>query len=182
MSNLRLRELTVDDESWFAGAHEQMKFEGFTFGRGYDVNEPWQSYLTRLNEYRLGPVGEWVPMTFLVADAGGTLVGRTSIRHRLNDFPAHEGGHIGVGVVPDQRRRGYATEILRLSLVVARDVGVEGKLGGQAAVRGVGVARALVNCDDHNVGSATVIERCGGVLDSVVTSSDGGLVRRYWIG
>jgi predicted acetyltransferase len=167
VSNLRLRELTVDDESWFAGAHEQMKFEGFTFGRGYDVNEPWQSYLTRLNEYRLGPVGEWVPMTFLVADAGGTLVGRTSIRHRLNDFPAHEGGHIGVGVVPDQRRRGYATEILRLSLVVAR---------------GGGVARALVNCDDHNVGSATVIERCGGVLDSVVTSSDGGLVRRYWIG
>jgi predicted acetyltransferase len=141
VSNLRLRELTVDDESWFAGAHEQMKFEGFTFGRGYDVNEPWQSYLTRLNEYRLGPVGEWVPMTFLVADAGGTLVGRTSIRHRLNDFPAHEGGHIDVGV-----------------------------------------ARALVNCDDHNVGSATVIERCGGVLDSVVTSSDGGLVRRYWIG
>jgi predicted acetyltransferase len=167
VSTLRLRELTVDDESWFAGAHEQMKLEGFTFGLGYDVTEPWQSYLTRLDEYRLGPFGEWVPMTFLVADVDGTLVGRTSIRHRLNEFLAHEGGHIGFGVVANHRGNGYATEILRLSVAVARDVGVE---------------RALVTCDDNNVGSTTIIERCGGVFDSVVTSSQGGLVRRYWIG
>jgi predicted acetyltransferase len=166
VSTLQLRALTVDDESWFTAAHEQMMIEGFTFGLGFDVNEPWRSYLTRLDEYQLGQVGEWVPMTFLVADVDGHLVGRTSIRHRLNEFLAHEGGHIGYGVVPDQRRKGYATEILRLSLAVARDVGVQ---------------RALVTCDDDNVGSATVIERCGGQYDSVVTSSDGSLVRRYWI-
>ena len=61
-----------------------------------------------------------VPSTFLVADVGGVIVGRTSIRHELNEFLAREGGHIGYGVLAEHRRRGYATEILRHSLVVAR--------------------------------------------------------------
>jgi predicted acetyltransferase len=47
-----------------------------------------------------------VPGTFLVAAVGGTIVGRISIRHELNDFLAHEGGHIGYGVLPRYRRRG----------------------------------------------------------------------------
>jgi predicted acetyltransferase len=47
--------------------------------------------------------------------------------------------------------------------------------------RSLGVERALVTCDDANVGSATVIERCGGVLDGVVTASGGNRIRRYWI-
>ena len=36
-----------------------------------------------------------VPATFLVADVDGVLVGRTSIRHELDEFLAREGGHIG---------------------------------------------------------------------------------------
>jgi predicted acetyltransferase len=75
-------------------------------------------------------------------------------------------GHIGYGVLAEHRRRGYATEMLRQSLVVARAVGVD---------------RVLVTCDHDNVGSATVIERCGGVLHSVIDCEDGVPKRRYWI-
>ena len=107
-----------------------------------------------------------VPSTFLVADVGGQIVGRSSIRHELNEFLAREGGHIGYGVLADHRRRGYATEILRMSLVIARSLGVD---------------RVLVTCDDDNVGSVTVIERCGGVFDSLVECDDGPPKRRYWI-
>jgi predicted acetyltransferase len=48
--------------------------------------------------------------------------------------------------------------------------------------RALGVTDVLVTCDDDNVGSASVIERCGGTLDSIV-DRDGGAtaVRRYWI-
>jgi predicted acetyltransferase len=44
-----------------------------------------------------------------------------------------------------------------------------------------GIDRALVTCDDNNVGSARVIESCGGVLENVMDVGDGLLRRRYWI-
>lgn len=166
---LRLRPPTLDDEPAFRAAHEVMAAERFTFGLGYDPALPWAGYLDGLRAQRCGdvPPGGRVPATFLVADVGGEIVGRASIRHTLDELLAHEGGHIGYCVLPRHRRRGHATEILRQSLVVAR---------------AEGVGRVLVTCDDGNAGSATVIERCGGVLESVVTARDGDAVRRYWVG
>jgi predicted acetyltransferase len=165
---LRLRPPLPADEAAFLAAHEAMACEDFAFGLGFEPGQPWQDYLARLERQRCGidlPPG-LVPATFLVADVDGHLVGRSSIRHELNDFLRREGGHIGYGVLPEHRRRGYATEILRQSLVVARALGVD---------------RVLVTCDHDNIGSATVIERCGGVLHSVIDVEDGSPKRRYWI-
>ena len=48
--------------------------------------------------------------------------------------------------------------------------------------RAVGVERVPVTCDDDNAGSITVIERCGGRLDSVIRSEPSvPLTRRYWL-
>jgi predicted acetyltransferase len=165
---LRLRPPGFDDEAAFVAAHAAMANEGFKFGIGYEPGCSWSGYLRRLDGQRRGtcvPDGH-VPMTFLVADVAGCLIGRTSIRHELNDRLRCEGGHIGYGVLREHRRRGYATEMLRQSLVVAR---------------AVGVGRVLVTCDDDNLASAAVIERCGGTFESLIAAHDGHPVRRYWI-
>ena len=147
-----------------------MAAEGHVFGFGLEPGVEWSAYLQVLDERRLGlnVPDDMVPATFLVADVGGTIVGRAQIRHQLNDFLEREGGHIGYCVLPAYRRRGYATEILRQSLTV---------------IRAIGVDRVLVCCDDDNAGSIAVIESCGGELDSVTSSTPSEpLTRRYWIG
>lgn len=166
--SLRLRPPGPRDEPEFVAAHQELAEEGFTFGHRYEPGDSWSAYLEQLQAHRRGlclPDG-WVPTTFLVADVTGRLVGRASIRHELNERLVRAGGHIGYAVLREHRRRGYATEILRQSLVVARAVGVD---------------RVLVTCDDDNVVSAAVIERCGGKFDSFSEADDGQAVRRYWI-
>lgn len=166
---LRLRPLREGDEDEFVAAHHEMaERDGFVFGLGYEDGMRWQEYLLRLAADRRGellPDG-FVPATFLVAEVDETIVGRTSIRHQLNDFLLRESGHIGFGVLPAHRRRGYATEILCQSLVVARALGID---------------RVLVTCDEGNVASAKTIERCGGVLESVVPTGHGRAKQRHWI-
>lgn len=167
-SRLRLRDLRTSDEDAFAEAHRQLLDEDFEFGIHYEAGKPWADYLQAVSDQSLGLnlPDDWVRNTRLVADVDGVLVGRTSVRHELNDFLLQYGGHIGYAVVPDQRRLGYATEILRQSIAVAHTIGVD---------------RVLVTCDEANTGSVRAIEACGGRLENVVPlPPDNRPRRRYW--
>ena len=165
-----LRPMAVSDEKQARQAHEELARDDFEFLFDLVDGEPWPAYLARVEGQRLG-VGlaqGMVPATFLLAEVDGQVVGRVSIRHRLNDYLREVGGHVGYGVRPGFRRRGYATAILRQSLAVAASTGLE---------------RVLVTCDDDNLGSATAIQRCGGVLERLVPGRDGSSMpkRRYWV-
>ena len=102
-----------------------------------------------------------VPATTLWWVDGDEYLGRIAIRHTLTDALRDAGGHIGYDVRPSRRREGHGTAMLRAALPWARDLGID---------------RALITCDDDNVGSIRVIEAAGGVLEDVR-----GDKRRYWV-
>lgn len=75
------------------------------------------------------------------------------------------GGHIGDGIRPSERRKGYATAMIALALEECKKLGIE---------------RVLMCCDKDNIGSAKSIIRNGGFLENEVEEY-GHLEQRYWI-
>lgn len=163
-----LRTMNYADESTCLAAHAELSPEGFDFLWGYELSMVWDEYLAMIEDYAQGRnvPEDRVPAAVLLADVDGAVVGRISVRFELNDFLLKRGGHIGYAVRPAYRRRGYATEILRLGLQIARDRGID---------------PVLLTCLDANVASARVIERAGGDLESIFVDDDGTRIRRYWI-
>lgn len=163
--------LRTEDEWSFRRAVEEFERETppWQFAFGFDGASAFSDYVKQLEEHSrgVGVPDNFVPNTFFVGIVDGVVVGRLSLRHTLNDFLARFGGHIGYGVVPSQRRRGYATEMLRQAIPSCASLGIE---------------RALISCDEHNVASRKVIEACGGIFERIVDCQDSGIPkRRYWL-
>lgn len=104
--------------------------------------------------------------TFFCLDTDrNRLVGAVNIRHYLNADICLTGGHIGDGVRPSERRKGYATAMIGLALEECRKLGLN---------------KVLMVCDADNYGSEKAILNNGGVFESEV-GEDGRPEKRYWI-
>jgi predicted acetyltransferase len=170
MSNLQLRKLIPQDEKAFLTALAAWTQDpGFIFSPGYESGMNFLDYLQLLANHELGKdlPDAYVPATSIYAFVNNEIIGRVSIRHILNNFLLKVGGHIGYGVLPKHRRKGYATEMLKQSLVHAKNLGI---------------TRVLVTCDDNNIGSYKAIEANGGILENTLfIAEDQPQKRRYWI-
>ena len=109
----------------------------------------------------------WVPdSTFFCLDTvSNRFIGVVNIRHFLNERLLLNGGHIGDGVRPSQRRKGIATKMIHLALQECRKLGIK---------------RVLMVCAKENIGSAKSIRNNGGVLENEI-EVDGVVEQRYWI-
>ena len=64
----------------------------------------------------------WVPdSTYWLVTDENKIVGAVNIRHSLTEHLFNAGGHIGYGIRPSERRKGYATKLLALSLEKRRN-------------------------------------------------------------
>ncbi|MEK5400189.1 GNAT family N-acetyltransferase [Paenibacillus sp. FSL K6-2859] len=133
----------------------------------YDHTD-FESFLEQIDNLKKGvdlKVDTVSSSTYWFISQERKVIGAVNMRHSLNDRLLQMGGHIGFGVRPSMRLKGYATELLRQSLIKAREMNH---------------SRVLITCDKDNHGSAKTIVNNGGILDSVdvVTGTE---IQRYWI-
>lgn len=93
------------------------------------------------------------------------FVGAVNIRHYLTEEMLVNAGHIGDGIRPSERRKGYATAMIGLALKEAKKLGIH---------------RVLMCCDKENIASAKSIINNGGILENEVVVN-GVTEQRYWI-
>ena len=93
----------------------------------FDKTESYEAWLQSVTDNTspdtVNP--NWVVTdTFFAVDESGKIVGIIDLRHTLNDF-LKDFGNCGYSVRPSERRKGYATEMLRQILEIAIETGLQ---------------------------------------------------------
>lgn len=128
--------------------------------------EDFDYYLANLSSKE--PKNGFVPdsVFFLLDEDKNRLLGAVDIRHYLNEGLLYDGGHIGNGIRPSERRKGYGKKIIELSLEECKKLGIN---------------RVLITCNKNNIGSKKAIIYNGGIKENEVIDKDGEVIERYWI-
>lgn len=124
------------------------EFKNTAHGLTYDEYKVW---LVQQDDWSKGanlPEGYVAQTIYWLIDEDNP-VGIGKIRHELNCHSRIIGGNIGYAIDPIYRGKGYATELLRLLLLKAREIGV---------------LELLLSVEKYNPASKKVIEKNGGKL------------------
>ena len=158
MDKLILRELTLEDKEEVLNYLKEFTEYGSAM-QGIGGASSCSSYEEMLEKQQkdkcveyLGYEGDVVPRStyLIVREKDKKIVGSINFRWKLTrSLDENFGGHIGYGIRPTERRKGYATEALRLGLEVCREKGLK-------SVR--------IGCYTNNTGSIKTILNNGGKL------------------
>ncbi|KTD87411.1 GNAT family N-acetyltransferase [Paenibacillus etheri] len=171
MENLRLVKPQIELKNEYLSFYQEWKESGEDMVPWVISMDPsdYHGMLKSLsnNEEAVGLPEGWVSdSTFWLVDKHNRVLGAVNIRHQLTEHLYNAGGHIGYGIRPSERLKGYATKLLEISLVEAKKLGIKD---------------VLVVCDACNVGSESTIIKNGGKSDTDYIEEDGNVVKRYWI-
>jgi len=136
--------------------------------RQFDDPKEWIKYLDSHRDPQTLPKGRVLSTQFIfLREEDNKIVGMIDIRHSLSEYLEKFGGHIGYSVAPSERRKGYASQMLKEALLKCKELGID---------------NVLITCIDNNDGSRKTILANGGVYESTVYEPEEKVyLERYWI-
>ena len=104
---------------------------------------------------------------FLIRREDDKIIGMINIRYNLTEEMLTYAGHIGYGVRPSERRKGYAKLQLYLALKKANELSLD---------------KVMISCDETNEASDRTIKSLGGVFERKQLEQDRSeILNIYWI-
>lgn len=114
------------------------------------TNMNYHEWVDKINRNAIKADDEWGRYyLYLVFNDNDKLIGLLNIRYDLTDELRERYGDIGYGVRPSERRKGYATRMLKYALDVCRDKKMK---------------YAILGCYENNYGSNKTIQNNNGIL------------------
>ncbi|ATZ18441.1 acetyltransferase [Williamsoniiplasma somnilux] len=102
---------------------------------------------------------------YIAINENNDVVGFINLRLELNEYLFNFGGHIGYAISPQQRNKGYATEMLKQGL---------------KKIKALGINDVLITCLENNQASEKVILNNGGVYENSLKENEN-IFKRFWI-
>lgn len=134
---------------------------------GYTFEQALERCLSMENKEYAEKVNRCPGKTFLlIRENDNKVVGTINLRWDLNETMLQFGGHIGYGIRPTERRKGYNKINLYLGMIEAKKVGLE---------------KVMLTCDVDNLGSDKTLKALGGKPERTeINPSNGKLTNVYW--
>lgn len=131
--------------------------------------EEWLIKLSLIKDVETCPLDKSPGMTyFLIRKNDNRIIGMINIRYKLNEKMLQSGGHIGFGIRPSERQKGYNKINLYLGLKKCLELNLK---------------KVLLTASDDNPASFKTILALGGKLESKIKNSEKEdvMIGRYWI-
>lgn len=134
---------------------------------GYTFEEALEMCLSMEDKEYAKSFGRCPSKTFLlIRQSDNKIVGSNNVRWDLTKEMLRFVGHIGYGIRPTERRKGYNKINLYLAMIEAQKLGLE---------------RVMLDCDVNNIGSDKTLKALGGSLERTeIDPEDGILTNVYW--
>ncbi len=109
----------------------------------------FEDWIEKIRKNVTIPDEKWGKSYMYLAFDNDKLIGFLSVRYDLSEEMVNEYGHIGYGVRPSERRKGYANKMLAYGLKRMKELGLN---------------KVIMACYKENIGSAKTIIKNGGKL------------------
>ena len=129
--------------------------------------EEWLKWIEEDKKEETCPSGAVPQDLFFLINKNDRILGAITIRHYLNKKMEINGGHLGVGVRPSERLKGYATKMIQLAMPIVKNE--------------YGINKIMYTCDKENIGSVKAIKNNGGTFLDEIIDENGNKIHRFTV-